>query len=104
MDDTNVQYSNDCCHRQQAFRWCLSKELPKSLKMKAAAAEQAVLWARGTACSSDPCSRAKSSGYEMLEVAKILEDAIFCLFVYLITTKVRKGLLWEASMRFLPKT
>lgn len=77
---------------------CLPKELPKSLQRKAAAAEQAVLRAGGSASSSDPRSHAKSSGYEM---AKILEDAIFCSLIYLITTKVRKGLPWKGVMRLL---
>lgn len=34
-------------------------------------------------------------------MAKILEDAIFCSFVYLTTTKVRKGLPWNGIMRLL---
>ena len=34
-------------------------------------------------------------------MAKILEDVIFCSFVYLITTKVRKGLPWNGVMGLL---
>lgn len=80
------------------FTSACPRNCQKSLKRKAAAAEQAILQAGGAACSSDPRSHAKSSGYEM---ATVLEDATFCSFVYLITMKVRKQLLWKGIMRLL---